>query len=257
MIRDRQTNIVYVLDPSLNLDAPLPLENWLKQLVELSHNRALKVNICNGFGSVPSDVCSTASASDEKSYADELPQLLSSEWDHLQSKGINAQHVLTDDHSEATAGNVIYGAITLNGLQSGDKLKSQLAIQYKLPDESTWNTLLDVSQAIDKINSLNYFMAHPVVPIGSVFAKGNRTNHCQCNYYSCHCALPPAANKIELRMVVNGNAVKQCTYQYPVAKNLINQQYIGPDIHYRVKVNSMGEVDLNQIAGEIVGCTGG
>ncbi|MHB1948461.1 MAG: protein-glutamine glutaminase family protein [Gammaproteobacteria bacterium] len=255
VIRDKQTNTVYVLDPSLNLDAPLPLESWLKQLVELSHDRSLKVNICNGFGAVPQDVCSTASATSEKAYADELVQLLSAEWDHLQSKGINAQQVLTDDHSGEAIGNVIYGAIALNGLKSGEKLKSQLAIQYKLPDEATWNTLLDVSQAIDKINSLDYFTAHPIVPIGSIFAKANRANQCQCSYHSCHCALPPTANKIELRMIVNGNAIKQCTYQYPTAKNLINQQYIGPDIHYRVKVNSTGEIDLNQISGEITGCS--
>lgn len=255
VIRDQQTNIVYVLDPSLNMEAPLPLEKWLKQLVELSHTRGLTVNICNGFGSVPMDVCSTATASDEQAYANELVQLLSSEWDHLQAKGINAQTVLTDDTTEAT-GNVIYGAVEFNGLKRGDKLKSQLAIQYKQPDASAWNTLVDVTQAVDKINSLHYFTAHPVIPIGSIFAKANRTSMCQCNYHSCHCALPQTANKIDFRVVVNGGVVKQCTYQYPSAKNLINQQFIGPDIQYHVKVNS-GEIDLNESVVEITGCVGG
>lgn len=253
VVRDKQTNLVYVLDPSLNYEAPLPLENWLKQVVELSHDRELRVNICNGHGSVPFDVCSEASPLSEEQLAADVVNRLPPEWEHLQSKGINAQHLLTDEEQELT-GQIIYGAIALDGLQTSSKLKSSLLVQYKLATESVWNNLLDVGQVIEKINQFDYFMKRSIVPIGSIFAKSNRAANCQCSYYACRCALPAGVNKVDLRVMLNGHPLKQCTYQYPNDKNLINHSFIGPDIHYQFHVTPAGDIDPSQIAGSIDGC---
>src|SRR5579885_629982 len=131
VIRDQQTNHLYVLDPALNYDAPLPLESWLKQLVELSDNRGLLVNMCNGYGSVPFDNCAAATPASEKSLADDVVNRLPSEWDHLQSKGVNSDTVLGNDRSHPVnfPGKMIYGSVRLTGNGSGFGIQDKLAIQ--------------------------------------------------------------------------------------------------------------------------------
>lgn len=256
VIRDQQTNHVYVLDPALNYEAPLPLESWLKQLVELSEERGLVVNMCNGYGSIPFDVCSQATPASEKAQADDVVNRLPSEWDHLQSKGINSDKVLGSDMNPPASfsGKMIYGSIGFIGGLSGFGIKDKLVIQYKPTDETNWNNVLDIGQLTQKISQYEYFFSRTRIPVGSIFGNAGRSSHCQCTFYSCACDIPESVNKIDMRVVLNDKVIKQCTYQYPLDAGFINKKYYGPDINYSFRVNQSGEIDVQNITGSIDGC---
>jgi hypothetical protein len=74
VIRDNQTNAIYVLDPAVEPKHPLPVTEWITKIADNTGACAdelhtiTKINICNGYGIVPWDVCDTAPASQE-SYA--------------------------------------------------------------------------------------------------------------------------------------------------------------------------------------------
>lgn len=63
IIRDSETNQMYVLDPSVNPHVPLTIETWIKEIS--SNNGACaesnssidNINICNGYGVSPYDSC--------------------------------------------------------------------------------------------------------------------------------------------------------------------------------------------------------
>lgn len=245
IVRDQSTNQIYVLDPALNFNQPLPLENWLKQLVELSSDRQLQVNVCNGYGSTPYAVCSKATREDEKESADKVTKLLPTEWDHLQAKGINAEQLFSPAAKPpySPMAKMIYGTISITGLPKGTALKDQLRVEYKGATETTWNTLLNVNQAIEKMQKYAYFRRHSYIPVGSIFGSTSRSAACQCDYYACACTLPNNESKLEVKISLNGNTLKQCAYQYPQEPSTINQQHFGPDIHYQFKANSSGTIE--------------
>lgn len=254
IVRDQETNLVYVLDPALNFTQPMPMENWLKQLVELSTNREERVSICNGYGAVPFDSCSLATPEQEKQHADRLPALLPKEWEHVQSKGLQAEVLLTNKTTVPVSLNskMIYGTIALKNGSPSVKIKDQLAIEYKAKNEEEWHTLLNVNEAAEKISKFTYFKGQNKIPVGSIFSKESRDKACVCNYYSCSC--PLNSNEMNIRVVLNGNTIKQCTYIYPTQTNIINKNAYGPDIQYQFTVNATGQIETHSYTGLIEGC---
>lgn len=255
IIRDKQTNLVYVLDPSLNYDAPLPLESWLKQTVEFSEDKKLNVNICNGYASVPYDVCSTATPHDEKSHSDNLISKLPAEWEHMQARGVNSHKVLANDQQTTElAGKAFYGSISIDGIGFRKQLKDLIKVQYKTTNESDWNILIDVNNIIAQQWEFGYLTSTTTYPIGTIFGKKSRSATCQCSYYSCHCVLPNNSNSVELRVILNDDVIKQCSYQYPNDKNIINAKMNGPDVNFHFKMEDDGTIDMDEIDGSIEGC---
>lgn len=256
VIRDQQTNLVYVLDPALDFNQPMPMETWLKQLVELSGDREERVSICNGYGAVPYDFCNNATADQEKRQADLLPGLLPKEWEHVQSKGIQAEALLTNKAALPISLNskMVYGTIALKFDRDGIKLKDQLAIQYKAKEENDWRTLLNINEAAEKMSRYSYFKGQNKIPVGSVYGKNSRDKDCVCNYYSCSCPLPNGSNHMTIRVVVNGDTLNQCTYSYPTEVNTINKTSYGPDIQYQFTVNATGQIETHSYTGAIEGC---
>ncbi len=63
IVKDAETNQTYVLDPSVNPYIPLPLETWVTTITAIdgpcasSKSGVEKINICNGYGSIPEVPC--------------------------------------------------------------------------------------------------------------------------------------------------------------------------------------------------------
>lgn len=255
VVRDKQTNMVYVLDPSLNYDAPTPLNNWLKQLVEFSNDKNLNVNICNGFASVPNDSCGSATSDNESSYAEDVTSKLPSEWEHMQARGVNTHKVLaTDSELPESAGRMFYGSVIIEGSHFGHSLTDQIQIQYKTENEGNWNTLIDINNTMQQQWKFGYYSNANSFPIGTIFGKESRSPNCLCTYYSCRCALANNADKVDIRILINDSTIKQCTYQFPNNKSMINASTIGPDIEYRFKMNESGKVNMKESVTFIDGC---
>ena len=63
IVRDAETNQTYVLDPSINPTAPMPIEQWVTAIsatngkCSQTTNNITTFNICNGYGVSPYDRC--------------------------------------------------------------------------------------------------------------------------------------------------------------------------------------------------------
>lgn len=83
VIRDASTDQIYVLDPSINPDKPLTVEEWMKSITNKSGNckptkntlsKQLRFNICDGYNARPySPACNT---SEKVSFAEEANAVL-------------------------------------------------------------------------------------------------------------------------------------------------------------------------------------
>lgn len=69
IVRDAETNQVYVLDPSINPQQPMTIESWMAAIsssagaCETAYApRVEQFNICTGYGSSPGDVCNGGTA---------------------------------------------------------------------------------------------------------------------------------------------------------------------------------------------------
>lgn len=70
IVRDAETNQAYVLDPSVDATAPLPVEKWVESIssntgsCSQGQNSISSFSICNGYGTNPFDRCELTSSID-------------------------------------------------------------------------------------------------------------------------------------------------------------------------------------------------
>lgn len=84
----------YVLDPSVELSRPLPLEDWLRRMGEPSQ---IKIAICSSGTFLPVDDCKTNSDGTEARASSAKAYYLSKEEKRVRNLNLNASEVLGDN----------------------------------------------------------------------------------------------------------------------------------------------------------------
>ena len=80
VVKDPQTNLIYVIDPSINPRQPLTLEKWLAAMNPQSgacardhvQKKAMYIAICNGYGANPNNKCNAGFATEANNTAEQI-----------------------------------------------------------------------------------------------------------------------------------------------------------------------------------------
>lgn len=90
----RLQNTVYVIDPSIEPDRPLRLEEWLSSMGDIHQ---IEVSICNAEAYHPGSPCNPKSSIFIQTASDDIEKFLQPEWDRLEDLGRHPDKELGDE----------------------------------------------------------------------------------------------------------------------------------------------------------------